>query len=85
MKFSRNMSIGKVLLLASLFLSSSQGELLPPEPEGYIDCPLCANATHAVFAYGTFLADSGVITCDEAFEKELRLPPENVRLFILIK
>jgi hypothetical protein len=72
------MSIGKVLLLASLFLSSSQAE----EPEV---CPLCANATHSVYSYGTFLADSGIITCDEAFEKELRLPPENVRLSILIK
>jgi hypothetical protein len=79
------MSIGKGLLLASLFLSSSHGELLEAEPEGYIDCPLCANATHEVYSYGTFVADSGVITCDQAFEKELRLPPENVRLFILIK
>lgn len=77
--------MGKVLLLACLFLSSSQGELLPPEPEGYIDCPLCADASHAVYSYGTFVTDSGVVTCDQAFERELRLPPENVSLFILIK
>jgi hypothetical protein len=75
MNLSVNMCIGKVLLLASPFLSSTQGDLLPPEPEDYIDCPLCANATHEVYSNGIFVADSGVISCQQAFEKELRLEP----------
>lgn len=66
------------VVFASLFATFTNGNLIPAEPEGYIDCPLCANETHQVFTYGTFLADNGVITCQAAFNKTIRLPPKNV-------
>eukprot|EP00980_Cylindrotheca_fusiformis_P026547 scaffold16396_cov140-Cylindrotheca_fusiformis.AAC.8 len=67
------MEILKVLLAVSLFIASSQGQTT----DGNIDCPLCANSSHQVFGYGTFVTDNGVITCDDAFKLELSLPPEN--------
>ncbi|CAJ1940410.1 unnamed protein product [Cylindrotheca closterium] len=64
-------------LFATLFVAHASGNLLSAEPEGYIDCPLCANETFGVYTYGTFIADSGVVSCQEAFDTDIRLPPEN--------
>merc|ERR1719329_659504 len=75
---TKRKTASRVLFVALLFVHGS-GNQIPAEPEGYIDCPLCSNATHQVFpsSYGTFLTDTGVVSCQEAFAMEIRLPREN--------
>ncbi|KAL3943988.1 MAG: hypothetical protein SGBAC_001941 [Bacillariaceae sp.] len=65
------------VIFGALLLAYAKGNQMPEEPAGYIDCPLCANETHSVFTYATFIADTGVISCEEAFDTDIRLPPNN--------
>lgn len=70
----------KALCFASLFLSA-RGNLLPGDTDylngGYDVCPLCKVDGHQPQGYGTFYMDGQVITCDDAYTMELRLPEEN--------
>jgi hypothetical protein len=59
----------QALCFASLFLSA--------RGNNYDVCPLCKVDGHQPQGYGTFYMDGQVITCNDAFQKELKLPEAN--------
>jgi hypothetical protein len=66
------------MLLFSLL--GTHAAQIQPEPEGYVDCPLCADPTHLPQdAFSIFTAGGrNTMTCQTAFDLgTLRLPEEN--------
>jgi hypothetical protein len=66
-------------LSLGLFSKCVQGDQIPPEPPGYVDCSFCSEPGHVPqLNYSAFSSGKSVYSCQNAFELGvLRLPQEN--------